>query len=66
MKIQQILAILVSKNCIRLNNMSFTHNLFNIILGLENVKYKQLWIKSTVILYQSVALLVNELEDNQS
>jgi hypothetical protein len=33
-KIQQILAILVSKNCIGLNNMNFTHNLFNIVLGL--------------------------------
>jgi hypothetical protein len=34
MKIQQVLAILVSKNCIRLNNMGFTHSLFNIVLGL--------------------------------
>lgn len=30
----QILAILVSKNCIDLKNLNFTYNLFNIVLSL--------------------------------
>jgi hypothetical protein len=63
-KLQQVLAILVSKNCVCLTHMDFTHNLFNILLGLQNNKYKQLWLKSTVILYQILALLINDLEEN--
>lgn len=61
---QQVLAILVSKNCIDLKNLSFTHSLFNIVLSLENTKYKGLWLKSSTILYQTVQLLINNLRDN--
>lgn len=61
---QQILAILVSKNCIDLKNMGFTHSLFNVVLSLENTKYKVLWLKSSTILYQTLVLLVNDLKDN--
>jgi hypothetical protein len=61
-----ILAILVSKNCIDLKNLIFTYGLFNIVLSLENTKYRSLWIKSTTILYQTLQLLVNDLRDNPS
>lgn len=33
-KMQQVLAILVSKSCIDLQNLSFTHSLFNCVLSL--------------------------------
>ncbi len=63
-KMQQILAILVSKNCIDLNNLAFTHSLFNIVLSLDNTKYKQIWLKSSTILHQTLLLLVNDFKDN--
>lgn len=65
-KMQQILAILVSRNCIDLKSLNFTHSLFNIVLSLENTKYKSLWLKSSTILYQTLQLLVNDLRDNPS
>lgn len=61
---QQILAILVSKTSIQLSQMGFTHSLFNVVLSLENSKYKSLWIKSSTILYQTLLLLINDLKDN--
>jgi hypothetical protein len=61
-----ILAILVSKNCIDLKNLTFTYGLFNIVMSLENSKYKSLWIKSTTILYQTLQLLINDIRDNPS
>lgn len=61
---QQILAVLVSKTSIQLSQMGFTHSLFNVVLSLENSKYKSLWTKSNTILYQTLLLLINDLKDN--
>lgn len=63
---QGVLAILVSKSCIDLKNLSFTHSLFNCVLSLENTKYRAIWLKSATILYQTVQLLVNDLRDHPS
>lgn len=65
-KLQNILAMLVSKNCIQLNQMGFTHSLFNLIFSLENSRYRTLWIKSSTILYQATLLLSNQLRDEHS
>jgi hypothetical protein len=58
-RVQEILAILVSKNCIELKNMAFTLSFFNAVLSLHNSKSRELWLKSATILYQALVLLLN-------
>ena len=65
-KLQAILALLVSKNSISLNQMRFAHSLYNLVLSLDNSKYRSLWMKSCTILYQTTVLLANQIRDEPS
>lgn len=62
-KLQQILLLLVSKNSISLGNIAYTHSIINILLSLENQRYKVVWGKTLSIISQITLLYLNELND---
>lgn len=64
LKVQHILLLLVSKNTINLGNISFTHSIINIMLSLDNNRYKKIWAKSYAVITQIILLYINELNDD--
>ena len=56
----------MSKNTISLSNIPYAHNIINILLSLDNNKYKKIWTKTFAILTQISLLYINELNDEPS
>ena len=63
LKLQQILILLLSKSTISLDKISFAHSLINVLMSLENTKYRILWLKTTSALVQIMLLITNDIRD---
>lgn len=64
LKLQQMLAMLISKNVISLKRLTITHNIINALFSLENAKSRVTWNKTLAAMTQIIGLCINELQEN--